>query len=422
MAVATGAAAWCLSSPWLSPSLIHTIRENAFSARGQYDGSTQVYVAAGVLIGLFGILWMATRLLTSAFERFVWLFALWMCAFPAVYYWKDITLVPQSHRYELELEMGLCLLLGALLVRLINSGRALRVVGIAALTVLVVHQARAYRNIAHTLIRPLDIRKSAEYEATTWIDRNLPGQRTMVSGDAAWVFNVFSDNSQMSAGHEPTAPNFIQQIAVYQIYSGMNAGARDAEVSLLWLKTFGNQAVTVPGPDSREAYKPFTNADKFTGVLPVLWRNSGDTIYAIPQRSNSLAHVIPADAVVMRRPANGMDVAPLRIYTAALDDPLLPLAELKWQGQSKAYIRAQVRRAQVVSVQVNFHPAWQARVKGQRRPVRSDGLGLMIIDTGCDGNCEVELSYGTTPEVWVCRGLSAAAFILVSVLLLGLLI
>ncbi len=416
--VAIGLAAWCWSSPWLTPSLMETIRQNAYTARGQYDGSGRAYLAAGFTLLAFAILWLATRRLAASFERFVWLFALSMCAFPVVFFWKGITLVPQPHRYELELEMGLCLLLAALVLRLTNSGRVARFIGIAAVAVLVIHQALTYRNIAHTLIRPLEITKTVEYRDAQWIDRNLAGQRTMVPGDAAWVFNVFSDNPQMSSGHEPTAPNFIQQIAVYQIYTGAGAGPGDAEVALFWLKAFGNQAVTVPGAASTEAYKPFGNANKFEGVLPVLWRDGGDTIYQVPQRSTSLAHVIPAESVVIRPPVNGLDVEILRPYVSALDDPAIPVTELKWEGQSKLHIRGRVMPGQVLSVQETYNPGWRAVVKGRTRPVFSDGLGLIVIDTGCNGDCEVDLSFGATGETWLCRGLSGLA----SILLLGLLI
>ena len=416
MVVATGVVAWCWSSPWLPPSLIETIRSNAWTARGQYDGSLPAYVAVGMGLLAFAALWAATMRLASSFERFVWLFALAMCAFPVAFYWKGITLVPQPHRYQLELEMGLCLLAGTLSWRLIHSGRILRWVSIAGLAVLVFHQTRGYLNFAHALIKPLDIRKSVEYKATRWIDQNLPGQRAMVSGDAAWVFNVFSDNPQLSSGHEPTAPNFIQQIAVYQIYSGTNAGAGDADVALIWLKAFGNQAVTVPGADSREAYKPFNNPDKFAGILPVLWHEDGDTIYGIPQRSRSLAHVVPAESVVLRRPVNGLDVEPLRPYVEALDDPALPLMELKWEGQSKASVTGRMMPGEVLSVQENYDPGWHARVQGKLRPVRSDGLGLLVVDTGCSGECRVELSFGLTRDAWICRVLSLMA----SLLLVGL--
>jgi len=415
IALSAGVAAWCLSAPLLPPSLIETMRSNAWSARGQYDGTPRAYLAAAGVILIFGILWRIT-IRFSPFDRFVCLFAVWTCAFPVVFYSTGVTLVPQSHRYQLELEMGLCLLLGWLLLKLIRAGHIARIAVTLALAVVVIHQVHAWRNTAHTLIKPFDIQNSAEYKVARWIDRNLPGMRTMVSGDAAWVFNVFSDNPQLSAGHEPTALNFIQQIAVYQIYSGMNAGAKDAEVSLLWLKAFGNQAVTVPGLNTREAYKPFTNPGKFEGVLPVLWRGDGDTIYDIPQRSRTLAHVIPAEAAVNRRPVNGLDLDPLRAYVSALDDPALPVAEMKPEGQSKALIRATMKPGQLLSVQRNYDPAWRARVQGRERPVKTDGLGLILIDSGCAGDCEIELSRAVTSEMWICRFLSVLAAVLVVIM------
>ena len=421
IALAAGITAWCLSAPLLPPSLIETMRSNAWSARGQYDGSPRAYLAAAAVLFIFGVVWRATIRL-APFDRFVCLFAVWTCAFPVVFYSTGVTLVPQSHRYQLELEMGLCLLLAWLLLRLmlvlqlIRSGHVARMAVTLVLAVVAIHQARAYRNVAHTLIKPFDIQNSVEYKVARWIDRNLPGMRTMVSGDAAWVFNVFSDNPQLSAGHEPTALNFIQQIAVYQIYSGMNAGAKDAEVSLLWLKAFGNQAVTVPGPNTREAYKPFTNPAKFDGVLPVLWQGDGDTIYCIPQRSRALAHVIPAGAAVNRRPVNGLDLDPLRAYVSALDDPSLPVAEMKIEGQSKAFIHANLKPGQLLSVQENYDPAWRARVQGRDRAVKTDGLGLILIDPGCAGDCEVELSRAVTGEMWTCRILSGMAAVLVVII------
>ena len=154
----------------------------------------------------------------------------------------------------------------------------------------------------------------------------------MVSGDVGTWFNVFTDNPQLSSGHEPFSPNWMVQIATYTIYTGENAGDRDAEYSILWLKAYGCHAITVPGPQSREAYKPFRNPRKFEGVLPLLWHDEDDSIYAVPQRSTSLAHVIPADAVVVRPPIHGLDVPEVTRFVAAMEDPALPLADFSWQS------------------------------------------------------------------------------------------
>ena len=122
------------------------------------------------------------------------------------------------------------------------------------------------------------------------------------------------------------------QIATYTIYTGENAGDRDAEYSILWLKAYGCHAITVPGPQSREAYKPFRNPRKFEGVLPLLWHDEDDSIYAVPQRSTSLAHVIPAGAAVVRPPIHGLDVPEVTRFVAAMEDPAMPLADFSWQS------------------------------------------------------------------------------------------
>jgi hypothetical protein len=238
------------------------------------------------------------------------------------------------------------------------------------------------------------------------MDRNFPDQRTLISGDPEYLYNVFSNNPQMIGGHEPTAPNWEQLVAVYTIYTGTGAGEHDAEYSLLWLKAFGNQAVYVPGEKSRENYHGVAHPHKFDGLLPVLWHEEDDTIFGVPQRTRSMAHVIPAGAVVARAPVNGLDVDPIRPYVAALDDAVLPLAEMQWVGTSRAVIRGSMKPGQLLSVQVNYAPGWRATVEGRRVPVRKDGIGLLVVEPGCDGPCEVHLEFGATREAWACRVLS----------------
>jgi hypothetical protein len=399
-----GIAGWLWASPWLPPSLIDTIRRNSWTTRGYYNAGISASLALVILLLVFAAVWVFTRRLSSPLERFVCLFAPWMCTFPLAAHWAKITLVPQAERYQSEMELALCLAFACILIRLFDcSPQYLRFALGGVLFFLVVHQARIYRNFAHDLIRPVDIAKTVEYKAARWISNNLPGQRVMVSGDAAFLFNVFSDNPQLSGGHEPTAPNFMQQVAVYALYTGTNAGERDGPVSVFWLKAFGNGAITVPGPETREYYKPFFHPNKFDGLLPVLWREDGDAIFEVPQRSRSLAHVIPAGAMVTRQPIHGLDLEPAAAYVNALDDPALPLAELEWRSPSRALIRASLMRGQLISVQETFDTGWRALSNSRRVPVKKDGLGLIIIDPGCEGDCRIELDYGATPETWLCR-------------------
>jgi len=399
--VPVGIAAWLWISPMLPPSLIDLIRQDQWGPHGSYHSGAHAWLPTLAVVAGFALLCLAVRRHLSAQERFSIFFAYWMCIIPLSYFLLNVTPAPQASRYQVEMEMALCLCFACLCVHI-----PWRTPLIAILVLVGAWQAVMLRNYARTLIRPVDIATTIEYKVDTWIDRNLPGQRTLISGDPEYLLNVLSDNPQMSAGHEFSAPNWEQRVAVYTIYSGENAGVRDAEYSLLWLQAFGNQAIYVPGEKSREFYHSIAHPHKFDGVLPVLWHDEDDTIFAVPQRSRSLAHVIPKEAVVAREPIHGLDVDPVRPYVAALEDPSLPVAEMRWQGTSRAVIDAPMKPGEVMSVQVTWAPGWRASVDGRKVPLRKDGIGLLVLEPGCDGPCEIRLDYVATREAWICRILS----------------
>ena len=415
----TGLCSYCWISPWLPPSLVAWIRRSAWSAEGFFQANTRAWLAIPAVIAAFALIWFLTRGIKSSFGRFACLFGVWMCAIPLGYFWLNLTLVPQSSRYQLELEMALCLLLGCAFGfawrHLPAFGRVGLVVVVAALGV---RQAWDFRQYATVLVRPIDITNTIEYKVSTWIARNLPGQRMLLAGDTEYVLNLFSDTPQLSAGHDPTAPNWMQRVAVFQIQTGTNAGEHDGEDSIFWLKAYGNQAIYVPGPASREHYHAVVRTHKFDGILPILWHDEDDTIFRVPQRSPSMAHVMPREAIVSRQPIHGLDTGPALAYVAALDDATLPLADLTWISPARATIRTSMSRSQVISVQETFMPGWQARVSGREVPVRSDKLGLIVIEANCDGPCRIDLSFGVTTEGWICRFLSGSVTLLAFLALL----
>lgn len=410
----TGVCSYLWISPWLTPSLILWIRRTAWSAEGFFQSDTRSHIAIPAAICALALIWFLTRPIKASFERFVFLLGLWMCAIPLGYFWfRHLTIVPQSGRYQLELEMALCLLFGCafrwIWRRSPAAGRAALIVIFSAAAI---RQTVIFRGFAAPLVKPIDITKTVEYKVTNWLGHHLSGERAMVSGDTEFIYNLYTDNPQFSSGHEPTAPNWMQRVAVFTIYTGLNAGAHDAEDSIFWLKAYGNQAIYVPGPASREHYHPVVNPHKFDGLLPVLWHDEDDTIFGVPQRSRSMAHVIPRSALVIRQPIHGLDLDPARAYVAALDDPSLPLAQLRWTSPSTAVIETNMNSGQLVSVQETWQAGWQARTSGRDVPVSSDKLGLIVIDPGCNGPCRIDLSFGVTTEAWVCRALSLAVTIL----------
>ena len=100
-----------------------------------------------------------------------------------------------------------------------------------------------------------------------------------------------------------------------------------------------------------------------------------------------------------RPPIHGLDVDQVRRYVAALEDPSLPEAGMQWTSRHSARIAADLRKDQLLSVQINYHPGWHAEVNGLPRRVGGDKIGLMWVEPQCEGRCTVELVYDGGTEM-----------------------
>ena len=101
-----GVGAWCWISPWLPPSLIAWIRSSAWTATGFFQATPRAFIAIAATIAALVLIWFFTRRLKASFERFAILLSLWMCTIPLAYFWMGLTIVPQSGRYQPELDMA----------------------------------------------------------------------------------------------------------------------------------------------------------------------------------------------------------------------------------------------------------------------------------------------------------------------------
>ncbi len=396
MLALTGIIAYAWISPFLTPTLIQTIRRNSMIGVGYQITPGLIVTGLLVLAGAF-VIWRLTIRL-DAILRFSLLFVYVFFVIPALSHFARIAVVPQPERYHLEMELGLSL-------AAVFAARYLppRVrVGLAAVIALALGaQVNAYVRFARGLIQRIDITQTIEYKTANWLDQNLPDQKAMVSGDTGTWFNVFSGNTQLSGGADPFSPNWMLEIAVYTIYV-----TEDPKTSITWLKAFGCQAITVPGVNSRESSHPYHQPHKFDGVLPVLWQEEDDTIYAVPQRSKSLAHVVPDSAVIGREPIHGLDTADVEGFVAALEDPTLPIADFHWRDTEHAWISTSAQAGQSVAVQITYAAGWMAEANGKPARITRDGIGLVTIHPQCAGPCEVELSWDGGWERRACRILS----------------
>ncbi len=410
---AIGAVSYFWTAPWLSFRMIRAIRANSALAGGDYRYTPASWIALAAFGAGFVLLWfLLRRLRVPPALQFFTLFAYLPTGIVASWYGFGIAIVPQPHRYHLEMDMALVTAAIFAAAALPRGGR--KIAGICFTAAMAVFIAVSVR-YGWTLVRAATPAGLSEYRIAQWLDRNRPGERAFLPGSAAFWYNDFTDNPQLQGGQLQFATNAFPAIVEYVIYFDVNAGDRGAAYSIFWLKAFGTRSIVVTGPRSTEAYKPYVHPRKFDGVLPVAWREGDDTIYDVPVRSRSLAHVIPSEAVVQRAPIHGLDTAPAKAYVAALEDQRYPPAELRWHGLSDAEIHADTAPGQVVSVQVTYDRGWEAWSRGRRLAIRRDGLGQMIVEPPGPGPCDITLRYTGGWETAVQRGMSLFAMLIAGV-------
>lgn len=411
--VPTGAmlvAAYLLTCVWLPPSLIRTIRHNSqMFAVGDFRMTHRTELVAAVFVLTLVALWALTRRVHDAMLRFAIFFTACFGGITLLAYYGHLGFVPQPHRYHIEMELGICLLAPFALAPILRRLPRRPAIVIAALAIVPLAWIAAKDcGYARGLIHPLAIEQSVPYRQARWFAAHLPGQRVMDAGEGQYWLNLFTGNPQLGAGAATTAPNWMQAVALFTIYTGENAGDQDGPISVFWLKAFGCSAITVPGRSSTDHYHAIRNPEKFDGLLPLVWREGAESIYQVPLRSASLAHVIPATAVVSRQPVHGLDLAPARAYVAALEDPALPAVGIAWDNPDRGHIFARVEPSQVVSLQITYDSGWHATSNGQPVPVRPDKLDLMILEPRCHGDCTIDLEFTGGVEHKICLPVSWA--------------
>ena len=400
-AVGIALLAYALASPWIPPSTVGAISQNAQHIVGSYPlGALQLGCGAFVIAGAVLLCALLRRGRGSPQLQVSLLFLLIVGAITLTWAFAGVYLVPQPSRYYLELEMALAPVvvfgIAGLGARLPRPARA---AGAAVCLLLVAIQIANYRGYARRALRPADIGASVEHQAARWLQENLPGARLFATGSTQFWLNAFSDSPQLGGGFQQGVGNPL----IHDVNFGVPFTFRDGEDVAKWLRSFGVEAIVVSGPRSRDAYRNYRDPDKFRDVLPELWREGDDVIYAVPGGSPSLARVMRRRHVVDRPPIYGVDIGPVEAFDAALDEADLPAARLRWRSPHQITVTADLEPSHLLSIQVSHHPGWRASVEGAATPVRRDGLGLIVVAPECAGPCTVELDYDGGVEMRTAR-------------------
>jgi hypothetical protein len=379
-AAGIGLFAYAIALPWIPPSTLNAIRLNAQTV-GHYEHAYKalLWSLPVVALGLY--------LLRNAP---VWVTFSVLMATPALLgYWFHIDVLPQPHRYHIEMDLGLCFAVVLAASKLL-IGRA-RIVVFSAIVLLCGWRTFRLQRYAREIIQPVEIQSRVEYRSAEWFREHMPGERVLTAGSVEFWLDAFGEIPQFGGG-------FLQGVInpEYRVGSYFITALPDAAGAILWMKAFGVHAVEVNGPKSQEVYKDFTTPNKFDGILPELWRSGDDVIYRVP--GDSLAHVMPHDAPVKHPPVNGLDTVEIERFVKALNKPAI----FTWHGTHAATIQAQLAAGEVISLQENFHPGWHA----DKGSISKDGMGLMVIDPHCTGACQIELTYDGGWEMQIATWIS----------------
>lgn len=405
-----GILGYCLILPWFPPSTIRDIQRNAQFVGGNYQmGPRQAGLALLLILAVVLARWVLTKLRVPLALRFGIYFLVLTGGITLPAEWFHIYVVPQPERYHLEMEAAIAIVVAFGASLLLRHKRGEVYVGVAVLlAIFTLIQFRTTRRYARAVIRSIDIHQTVEYQVGNWLQQNLPGSRVFADGSVELWLSAFSDTPQVGGGFGQGIANPEIPVMTY----GIPYMAGDGPDAAMWLRVLGCQAVVVSEQTGRDAYNEnWKDPQKFRGVLPELWRNGGDVIYGVPQRSHSLAHVIlPAD-VIQRAPDNMKDLEAARRLDAALEDASRPTASAHWLGQNDIYISSALTPDQVVFVQATYHPGWHATVNSMPQRITRDGLGFMILEPHCSGPCEIRLTYDGGIEMRLAEFARAAALI-----------
>jgi hypothetical protein len=409
--LAIGSLAYLCVCPWLPPSLISVTGRDAQAAGGDFRWTAHSFLAIGIVGLLFAAALYCSRKWQEPHLRFFLLLSTLLTSITLLGSPLGWNALPQPLRFHLEMEIALCLLGAFAADRLLRAqarGVRLTVTGVAILAG--VFQTGHYWQFARRLIvPPTDLLHTVEYRIPQRMENYFGRERVMIAGSPALWANVFTGVRQLAGSHDQFNANPVLLAAGFIQYGGLDAARLDGASYVLWLKAFGVHGINVPGPDSEEPYKPFRrNPNLFEGLLPVIERDRGDTIYRVPQRSGGLARIIPATAVVSRAPRSPFDVAPITPYVAAIEDSSLPVASWEELRADWVKVRSDILPGQVVSVAMTYTPGWHATVLGVPQRTFSDGLGMLAIDPACRGTCEITLNYDGGVEARVTKWLSLA--------------
>jgi hypothetical protein len=410
IAAIASALAYGLACFGVPPSSMFRVGANAGDMHRGFSNSLHYgpLPLAAVLgaVAVAGFMLARTRL--PLIVRFAILFGALTGAMAATARSETFELLPQVGRLHLEFEMGACLLLGSAIWAIYTlfphwTRPILLAICIGPLFV----QWGHYRWRAQFDIPRADLEKRSEYASARWLDANLHGGRVYVTGSTAFWLNAFTTTPQLIGCCDQGQSMPVLNEVPYKVNIAVSPAITEEGID--WLRALGVQAMVVNGSTSTDEYKDIRAPERFDGVLPLLHRENGDSIYSVLPLGSSLAHVVRPEELVPHHAHGNFAYADIRKYARATGDAAHPAAAFEWRGGARARIRANLRPDDLLSVQVAWFPGWKATVRGEQVPVTPDGMGFIVIQPHCRGDCEIDLAWTGRGDLPLAAAISLAS-------------
>jgi hypothetical protein len=389
-----GVLAFGFAAPSAPPStILGTLAQANVMDDGPTPGPSR-WIALGLMVVAVAALRAALAWARTGFElRFplIWfLLTGWIVLASS---FAGIRVIPYPGRFHLAMEIPLIVVGAICAMGIVARWPVLQKPALAVLLIFCAIQTYNYRRFAHAMIHPLKMQETSQYRMARWADAHMAGQRIFTRGTFAYWLNAFTETPQMGGFFDQSISNNEDRIASYVVSAGFETNPQSADISLLWLKAWAADAIHIGGPKTVDFYRDYSFPDRFRNTLPVVWSIGDDAIYRVPERTEGLARVVRAADLMKHKPVNGIDLAELRPFVAALDDPSLPQARFAWQGANAAHISGTLAPGQVYSVAINYDPGWTATHDGKPVPLHADGMGIIALEPGCNGPCDIDLHW-----------------------------
>jgi len=409
---AAGGIGYLLACFWLTPSFIRTIVFNWPTDSFAYRFDTpQHWLVAGLIAGVLvlRVLFRWTR--APFYLCFVTLAAFTFGWIATAFYIGGYDTIPESRRYAIEFELFLALaLVEAIRLGSRNANSTVRLCALGAGLMLLIGgtpQLWAYMNQSWSDWKPAPREESIEFHLARWMAQHPPQGRVFASGGLRFRMNSWFDVPQVGGGFETGLQNRIPWDLSYSVRTahGLQPGRESAD-TLLMLKAVDTEYVVLHGPKSREYYRDFLHPERITAVLPAIYHEEDDTIYALPP--HPLAQLVSPSEV----PGKDPDRRPqgLEPYIAAIEDPARAQLKTEWRGTQTLEIDGAMATGFLVSVRMNADPGWHAVADGAEIPVETDNLGFMLLHTAA-GATHIEMLYRAPAEPRIMAGISVLSWV-----------